>query len=442
MSLLPWVTALAGCAHPVLAHDGTLVFQEKGARGAAVVTAEGVEFHDVADVPQRVVSHDPYEPWRAPIGFIVPKSGRFTQTSRPTLLATTGMAISLRPSDTRVPSWGSEMLVRVDVLAPAAPGEARWGEDVAVVLDGRGPDTQALCDAALAQLGGRDRIVVLDATHGGDVVIPVMPASNRSLVSAAIARHLATAGAADSQPAATVSRALTLLSTGTLRRVLYLSDASKNPKAAAEEGLGSAMVPLEVVATRSKEALEYRVRAVKTFVPASGRIAFRNVVLTFDATPAPSHVLEASGGDARWELEGGDLALGDVRAGDERTEIVRVTVPAWTSGESYALHVTAHFDDLARGAEPTTMSADLRCIYDNDIERIAESRNGDVIAYASALATVARLDAAFTGQGARGDLRPVAKLHAHSLAMLARDMHDPAAAAQAAMLEALVELVP
>src|SRR5262249_3281962 len=159
-----------------------------------------------------------------------------------------------------------------------------------------------------------------------------------------------------------------------------------------------------------------RVRTVQTFVPASGRVAFRNVVLTFDATPAPSHVLEASGGDARWELEGGTLALGDVRAGDERAEVVRGAVPAGAAGEAYALHVTAHFDDLARGAEPTTMSADLRCVYDSDIERIAESRNGDVIAYASALATVARLDAAFNGQGgSHGDLRPVARMHAKSL---------------------------
>ena len=86
------------------------------------------------------------------------------------------------------------------------------------------------------------------------------------------------------------------------------------------------------------------------------------------------------------------------------------------------------------------MSADLPCVYDDDIERLAESRHGDVIAYASALATLARLDAAFVG-GARvrpGDLRPIAQLHARSLALLARDMHDPAAAEQAALLEALL----
>src|SRR5450755_4080505 len=101
-----------GCARPFLASDGTLVFQEKGAHGASVLTSNGLEFHDVTDVPKRVVVRDPYEPWRAPIGFLVPANGRFTKTSSPTLVATNGLAIVLRPSDTRVPAWGGEMLVR------------------------------------------------------------------------------------------------------------------------------------------------------------------------------------------------------------------------------------------------------------------------------------------------------------------------------------------
>jgi hypothetical protein len=155
-------------------------------------------------------------------------------------------------------------------------------------------------------------------------------------------------------------------------------------------------------------------------------------------------VLEASGGDARWELEGGELALGDVRAGEERAEIVRVTIPAWTAGEAFALHVTAHFDDLAHGGAPRTMGADLKCTYDDNVERLAGSRHGDVIAYASALATLSRLDAAFVGSaGTRAaDLRTVAEMHARSLALLARDMRDPAAAEQAALLEALLSAVP
>lgn len=427
-----------GCARPILARDGTLVFQEKGAGGASVLTANGLEFHDVTDVPKRIVVRDPYEPWRAPLGFLLPANGRFTKTSVPTLVATNGLAIVLRPSDTRVPSWGGEMLVRVDVLAPAAPGTARWGEDVAIVLDGRGEDTRALAEAALSRLGGRDRVVVTDSV-GARVVVPPMPASNRSLILAAIEQRLASPPDARVEPARAVAKALASLSRGTLRRVLVLSEVGVEARDEALRGLGEEMIPLSVVPTRGDD-LAARRGYVEAFVPASGDAAFGDVVLGFDGTPAPSHVLEASGGDARWQLEGGDLALGDVRAGDERAEVVRVTIPAWTPGEKYTLHVTVRFDDLARHGEPRTMKVDLPCTYDDDVARLAESRHGDVIAYASALATLARLDASFLGGGQTpGDLRPVARMHAKSLGLLARDMHDPAAAAQAALLEALLD---
>jgi hypothetical protein len=439
LALVPLLLACA-CAKPFIARDGTLVFQEPGAHGAAVVTANGLEFHDVTDVPKRVVQHDPYEPWRAPVGFIVPANGRFTKTSSPTVLATTGLAVSLRPSDTRVPSWGGEMLVRIDVIAPAAEGTARWGEDIAIVIDGRGADTRALVETALAQLGERDRVVVYDSA-GTRLIVPMMPASHRSLVMAAIEHRLAEKPSGPRARTAAVQAALAATTKATYRRVLVLSDAGEGAREEAKHGLGDALVPFDVVDTTPATGgeLELRQNVVRELVPPAGKPAFHDVVLAFDGTPAPSHVLEASGGDARWELEGGELALGDVRAGDARAEVVRVTVPAWQPGDPYTLHVTARFADLARDGEARTMTADLRCTYDDDIERIAQSRHGDVIAYASALATLARLDAAFTGgTGAAKDLRPVAAMHARSLAMLARDMHDAAAADQAALLEALL----
>jgi hypothetical protein len=406
-----------------------------------VLTANGVEFHDVTDVPQRVIARDPYEPWRAPIGFLIPANGRFTKTSAPTVVATTGLAVSLRPSDTLVPAWGGEMLVRADVLAPAGQGAARWGEDIGIVLDGRGPDVRALAEAALGQLGGRDRVVVVDGS--GRVVVPVIPASHRSLVLGAIARALAAAPAKRRSPdnlADAVTAALRILSGGTLRRVLVLADTARPPGEQWSEAIEAESVPTVVVSTSGDNDLSRRIAKIRNFLPPAGEPAFHDVVLAFEGTPAPSHVLEASGGDARWELQGGELALGDVRAGDERAEVVRVTVPAWTPGEAFVLRMTVRFDDLSRGGEHRTMSAELPCTYDENIERLADSRNGDVIAYASALATLARLDAAFieSDDGRTRDLRPIARMHARSLALLARDMMDPAAAEQAALLDALL----
>jgi hypothetical protein len=433
----------ASCARPVVARDGTLVFQEPGAHGASIVTANGIEFHDVADVPERHVVRDPYEPWRAPLGFILPANGRFTKTSVPTLIATKGLGVSLRPSDTRVPSWGGEIFVRVDVLAPAPEGKARWGEDVALVLEGRGADLHALAQAALDQLGGRDRVEVVDAMDAS-VVVPTMPASNRSLVMAAIDRTMGSTPPERVEPVKALQTAVDGISSAAHRRILVLADAKGRPASAWAEAMGDAKAPMTVVSANAGD-LEDRLQAVRDFVPPSGETEFRDMVLSFDATPSPSHVLEASGGDARWDLEGGELGLGDVRAGEARAEVVRVSIPAWTAGEAYALHVTARYKDLLHdgldGPE-RTMTADLKCTYDDNVERIAASRHGDVIAYASALATLSRLDAAFAGAGTgEGGLRKMAQMQAQSLALLARDMHDPAAAEQAAVLEALLAVV-
>jgi hypothetical protein len=142
----------------------------------------------------------------------------------------------------------------------------------------------------------------------------------------------------------------------------------------------------------------------------------------------------------RWQLDAGELALGDVRAGDERTEVLRVTVPAWNAGEPFRFRVMARFQDVARDDEEREIESEIPCMYDDDIERIAESRNGDVIAYASAMATLGRLRAAFVGDGVdeRGGLYMVAVMHAHSMEMLGRDTRDRAVVEQAEMLSALL----
>lgn len=441
---LPLALALVACAPPRVARDGTVVFQQEGAGSAAVLTANGLEVHDTRSMPTPVVRRDANEPWRAPLGFLLPRDGRFTETSRPIVLATTGLAIVLRASDTRVPAWGGEVLVRVDVIAPAAEGTARWGENVALVVDGSGPDTLALASAALEQLAGRDRVTILDA-RGPEVIVPLMPASNRALVLAALDKRLGErpwsskrrVGEALETAGAAVARA------DVTQRVIVLSDrVLPEDGVAALARLAQRGVQTGVVATAplAGEDLAGRNARVRALVPAAGAPAFEDVVLRFEGTPAPSHVLEASGGHVAWRLDAGELLLGDVRAGEARTEVLRVSVPAWTARESFRFTVTAEVDDLAWGGR-RAFRAEVPSTYDDDVERIARSRHGDVIAYASALATLKRLDQAFVGEGARSrDLRGLALLHARSMQELARDTKDHAVQEQADMLAALLSV--
>jgi hypothetical protein len=429
------------CEAPYLAKDGTLTFPEQGAHGAAVLTANGVEYRDRSDVPSPINRRTADEPWRAPLGFILPKDGRFTETSKPTVLATTGLAIVLRPSDTRVPSWGGEVLVRVDVIAPAAEGTARWGENVAIVVDGDGPDAEDLVDVALGQLAGRDRVIILDA-HGPRAVVPLMPASHRSMAIAALKNHFKTRARPARDLASALRQAQAAIATSNVtQRILVLSDAPLPTPAVTEIARASQHgVQVATVATRTTDDdKQERLEAVRAAVPSAGLTTFRDVRLTFEGIPAPSHVLETSGGEARWRLDAGELVLGNVRAGEARTEVLRVTVPPYVPNEQFRFTVTAHVDDLAWGG-PREFAANVPCMYDDDIERIAKSRHGDVIAYASAMATLRRLDAAFIGDDVTksGGLRKIAEMHARSMQLLARDQKDFAVQEQADLLAALL----
>ena len=437
-----------------------------GTGGASVITANGVEYRDRTDVPQRVVVKDANVPWRAPVGFILPTNGRFTETSKPTVLSAPGLGIVMRPSDTRVPSWGGEVLVRIDLLSPAAPGSTREPEQVVFVVDGAGHETVPLTDAALGQLGGHDHITVIDV-RGAHVVVPTMPASHRSLSSAALTKRLSLARTGPADLSGSLDKARSVLGTTGARLLVLFTDGESGkhldaPTTAALHALTQAAIPVAVVSTSTHanfdalnalsaeasgtlvadDTLEQRLHTLKEDLPAPGPVLFEDVVLTFEGTPAPSHVLEASGGDVRWRLDAGELALGDVVAGEMRTEVVRVTVPAWVPGEKFSFSVTAHVTDPAgptHGAK-REFRAQLPCIYDSDIARIAASRHGDVIAYATALATMSRLDEAFVGPGVEraGGLRALAEMHAKSMALLARDMHDAQIAEQAEILSALL----
>lgn len=467
------VAAPAGCAPPVLTRDGKLVFAEGGAaRGASVLTANGVEYLDVSEVPAPVIRRSADEPWRPSTGFLLPRGGIWRETSRPVAVSGPGLAVVLRASDRLVPSWGGEILVRLDALVPmtAFPAAAtRPPRALVVVIDGRSPNIAPLVEVALDNLGQRDRAMIIDAAPAR-AVLPLLPGSNRTLLGAAALRVTARrddAAGRDLAGALALARAQLAPAQGraarddeVTRQVLVITDGAgvasgdarlrreveelrargvRVTAVGAPDRLGpEALRPLgeEVYAGRS---FEEREDAVAEAVPPPGEVVLDDVELTFASTPAPLRVIELSGGQSALTPETHRIFLGELYAGEARTEVARVAVPVWVPGEPLEIEVSATYRDVASGERLRSRSV-IHCRYSSDVGRIADARHGDVIAYASALAMVRRLHRAFLGSEVDrvGGLRPMVAWQARSLAAMGKAQRDPALSSQAEILRTLL----
>jgi hypothetical protein len=188
--------------------------------------------------------------------------------------------------------------------------------------------------------------------------------------------------------------------------------------------------------------LDTRGDAIAKEIPPPGQAVLGDVELEFSSVPAPARLIETSGGDASAQLDRDLLWLGELVAGEARTEVARVALPTWVPGEPLEFTVTAHYKDLASN-KSLSSHAVVRARYSVDVEKIANSRHGDVIAYASALAMVRRLQRSFLGSEADklGGLRPIVALQAMSMSRLAASRHDPALASQAEVLATLLGVV-
>src|SRR5262249_41022537 len=118
--------------------------------------------------------------------------------STPVAVQGHGLAVVLRSSDLLIPSWGGEILLRMDAIAPVAAfpkaaSSVRLPARIAIVVDGAGPDTLALAAEALDALGGADRARIIDA-GAARPVLPLLPGSHHTLLHAAVERLLAQAG--------------------------------------------------------------------------------------------------------------------------------------------------------------------------------------------------------------------------------------------------------
>lgn len=470
----------SACSKPVLTRDGQLVFTPAGGRrGASVLTANGVEFLDATEIPKPNVRRSPYDPWVPATGFILPKDGVWRETSRPVAIAGQGLAVVLRSSDTLIPSWGGEVLVRIDISAPhdafpAARASVREPRRIALVIDGYATNTIHHARTVLDNLGAEDRLVIIDA-QGARIVVPPLPGSDHTLLDGAItrivdhplstneraprdlptalglARKFVTANIGESAPTSALRQVIVLtdgigVASGQLRLASEIAWLRQRAVRVSALGMTNSLRP-ENLGPFENEGFVYsstdkRDEALDKLVPPPGDVVLEDVELTFSSVPAPVRVLEVSGGLAALSLDHDRLSLGDLYAGEARTEVARIAMPVWVPGEPLELTVTARYRDSATGAW-LTANTTLAARYDDDVERIARARHGDVIAYASALSMVRRLGRIF--QGSRtdqlGGLRPIVTMQADSLARLSRETGDSALGVQADVLRALLGVV-
>ncbi|EYF06302.1 VWA domain-containing protein [Chondromyces apiculatus] len=469
----------------MLTRDGKLVFAEGGVRGASVLTANGVEFLDAAETPSPVIRRSADEPWQPATGFLLPRSGVWRETSRPVAMSGPGLAVVLRTSDHLVPSWGGEILVRIDALVPteAFPeANTRPPRFLAVVLDGHAAAIASLAEVALDNVGQRDRVTILDATPAR-MVLPLLPGSHRTLLGAAVQRVLShrrrapspTKGALpQAQPAsgqASLAAALALARAQLVKRATAQASTVERQVLVVTDGAGLAVDDarlrreveamqaqgIRVTAVGASDQLdddalrplgddtyvggsqEEREDAVAEMIPPPGDVVLQDVELTLASAPAPLRVLELSGGTSALTPELDRIFLDELYAGEARTEVARVVVPVWVPGETLDIQVGATYRD-ARSGERLTSQNTIRCRYSSNVERIADARHGDVIAYASALAMVRRLHRAFLGSQLDrvGGLRPIVMWQARSLAALSRAQSDPVLGSQAEILHSLL----
>ncbi|HEU4536893.1 MAG TPA: vWA domain-containing protein, partial [Polyangiaceae bacterium] len=185
----------AGCAHVTPTRDGQLVFAPGAGEGASVLTANGVEYLDRTAHPKPVVRTSASDPWTPATGFLMPPDGVWRYVSSPLSLAVGALNLTLRASDSYVPSWGGEVLVRLDAAVdaaafPGADATRRPPLRLVVVWASSQPPEAPLIERMLGGLGEGDRVAVVDA-FGARVIVPPLPGAERTLVEGALKRRLA-----------------------------------------------------------------------------------------------------------------------------------------------------------------------------------------------------------------------------------------------------------
>jgi hypothetical protein len=447
--------------------DGQLVFSERSRHGASVVTAYGIEHIDRGVVPRPVVRTSAFEPWRAPTGFLLPADGVLRETAKPVPIEARGMLAIVRPSDVIVPSWGGEILVRFDAIVPPeahpeAAGSLRRPVRLVLVTDGAAAGSLPVAQAVLDSLGARDRIAVIDSERGP--ALPFVPGSHRSLLEGAVERMAVRRATGPRDLPRALARAGRMLAAGLpgeARHLIVVSDGAgvladrKGVERAAERvtSRGARVTAIAASGGVDADLLEAlggeviagsdgsREELAGELLPPPGETVLSDVTLAVSSAPAPARLLEASAGEIAMSLEEDTLDLGDLYVGEARTEVLRVSVPAWTPGERWELRLRIAYRD--GDGRRWQAERKIAMLYSDEIELLARRRHGDVIAYASALAMVRRLERAFLGEAVDrlGGMAAIVRWQAESMAVLARERRDRSLAQQAEVLGSLLAAI-
>ncbi|RYE88923.1 MAG: hypothetical protein EOO75_12675, partial [Myxococcales bacterium] len=208
-----WLSVMVGCSMPSLTRDGQLVWTPGAPRGAAVLTANGVEFIDRAERPKPVVRTSPFEPFRPATGFLLPADGRWHRSSQPVAFGGDGLAVTARLSDALAPAWGGEVVLMLELsTAPVGamnvqrlPASSRStvgsvrvesggtravSRRVVLVLDELDEGASGAVGAALGRLGPDDQLAIVDA-RGPQALTPWLTRAHRSLIEGVLRRRAA-----------------------------------------------------------------------------------------------------------------------------------------------------------------------------------------------------------------------------------------------------------
>ncbi len=376
------------------------------------------------------------------------------------------LAMELRSSDLRAPGWGGDTYLRLDMRASGA--QAHPARDLAVLLDTRDENSLRRAKRMTAEifetLREGDRGALITTDESGRVRVPLL---SYGAVPLLMQRTQAVTAHGNDDLAQAVEHATVLLAHPADRIVrlaifsgnggLIDGEAVRAIATAQEAGIDVVLIPLTQAAAHRMEPVGARTSTLAleripanepaerqlvdelSSLPPSEPVA-RDVMLSYEALPAPSHLLDVYGGVSQWTPSGGDVPLGNVRPGDIRTLVFRMGVAPYPS-------LANQFEPVLRvrwrdATGPHEQLVRMTLPYVETQGEWESNRATDVLHYVSLLGTIAAIHRAVEARDANAlsAMAAAAIDQSRTMSEFARDRGDRVMAEQARLLRELVAL--